>query len=447
MASVSIIVRTKNEERWIGKTLQVIQQQTVPASVILVDNDSSDATVAVAKRWGVSQIVNIKKFLPGQALNEGIRRSRSEYIVCLSAHCIPQDRTWLHSLLRNFRSKKVAGVYGRQVPVAFTPEQDKRDLLITFGLDRRIQRKDPFFHNANSAIRRDVWKKIPFNEEVTNIEDRVWGQAVLQAGFHLVYEPQASVYHYHGIHQSNQHDRVRGTVSILERIETIDTATGLPDILKPEAGFISAILPILGPVKTIENKNLLENILKDLQESQYIQSFFILGNHPSVRSIARQSGGIYLSRPSRLQKKGVSVEDVVHYGLEAIERQGVYPDSVLYVNYLYPFRPAHFFDALIHELHYKGLDTVFPGFIDYQNYWSQQHDGSFIQVGESLKSRAEKQPLYRALYGLGSLTTTSVVRAGHLIGKRVGIVPITDSQFTLKAGSDEADALIRRLLE
>lgn len=53
----------------------------------------------------------------------------------------------------------VAGVYGRQEPMSFSSDLDKRDLLITFGLDRRVQMKDSFFHNANSMIRREIYRK------------------------------------------------------------------------------------------------------------------------------------------------------------------------------------------------------------------------------------------------------------------------------------------------
>ena len=44
-----------------------------------------------------------------------------------------------------------------------TTDVDKRDLLTIFGLDKKIQVKDTFFHNANSAFRREIWKKIPLS--------------------------------------------------------------------------------------------------------------------------------------------------------------------------------------------------------------------------------------------------------------------------------------------
>ena len=156
MPDISIIIRTKNEERWIGHCLLAIFQQTYKSfEVILVDNESNDYTLNIAKRFNLKKIINIKKFYPGKALNEGIRSSSGKFIVCLSAHCIPKNEFWLENLKKNFDTHdNIAGVYGRQLPVSFTGDIDKRDLMLVFGRDYRIQINDYFFHNANSMIRK-----------------------------------------------------------------------------------------------------------------------------------------------------------------------------------------------------------------------------------------------------------------------------------------------------
>ena len=60
--------------------------------------------------------------------------------------------------------------------------QDKRDLWLTFGLDSKIQKKDPFIHNANAAYRRKDLLDHPFSEAMTNIEDRGWAEFQLSLG-------------------------------------------------------------------------------------------------------------------------------------------------------------------------------------------------------------------------------------------------------------------------
>ena len=85
---------------------------------------------------------------------------------------------WLSNLLRHLKNKKVA-VYGKQLPMYNTDSQNFRDLKIAFGNDKKIQKKDYFFHNANSALRRELLIKYPFSEKATNIEDRIWAKNIL----------------------------------------------------------------------------------------------------------------------------------------------------------------------------------------------------------------------------------------------------------------------------
>jgi len=212
---VSLGVRTKNEERWITPCLRGVFGQTYRnIEVVIVDNGSSDRTLARAGEFPV-KVVSIDDFLPGKAINDGIRASTGQILVCLSGHCIPVNETWLENLVRDLADPDVAGVYGRQEPLSYTSDFDKRDLITVFGRDKKIQIKDSFFHNANSAFRRDVWERFPFDEQVTNIEDRVWGQQVISAGMKIVYEPEARVYHWHGIHQDLNPERARRVVRIL----------------------------------------------------------------------------------------------------------------------------------------------------------------------------------------------------------------------------------------
>ena len=70
--------------------------------------------------------------------------------------------------------------------MSFSTPSDKRDMLLLFGLDRKYQAKDSFFHNANSIIRRKVWNKISFDENVTNIEDRIWAQEVINNNYRII---------------------------------------------------------------------------------------------------------------------------------------------------------------------------------------------------------------------------------------------------------------------
>jgi len=216
---ISVVIRTKNEEKWIGRCLAAVTAQDYPEfEVIVVDNDSTDGTLDVLNRYGCTIVkISDEHFTFGRSLNWGVRKASGDHVAILSGHCIPANDRWLLSLRAAF-TEKVVGVYGRQLPLPDTTANDKRDLWTTFGIERRIQGKDFFFHNANSMIRRDIWEKVPFDEEISGVEDREWARQVLSRGYEIAYEPSGTVHHYHGIHHGRNLERSARVARVIELI-------------------------------------------------------------------------------------------------------------------------------------------------------------------------------------------------------------------------------------
>jgi glycosyltransferase involved in cell wall biosynthesis len=445
---VSIIVRTYNEEKWIAHCLSSIFTQDFDSfEVILVDNNSTDHTVEVAKRYPISSIVKIDKFFPGKAINDGIRVSIGSYIVCISAHCIPKNSQWLKNLFNNFvDNKKIAGVYGRQIPLSFTSDADKRDLVIAFGQDKKTQIKDYFFHNANSMLPRAIWNKFPFDESVTNIEDRIWGKLVIEAGYEIIYEPSASVYHYHGLHHhGNSSNRAKGIAKILDKLDE-ENSGDLPESLKPENIGVASILLVNEHMdeKSIEFK-LLQRVVNELKLVSYVDQIYIASDD---ESIAQLTGTQWIDRKKPIfNTNDINIERLLSLSLMEIESRDFFPEVVLYVNHHYPFRPKNLFSDLIIELQYMGLSSVFPCFQDYGHYWQKQTNSEFIQIDSSMESRSNREPIMRALYGLGCATSSVEIRKGNITGNDVGIVSIDNYQFTLNSREIGSKEIIKRLLD
>lgn len=427
----SIIIRTKNEERWIGHCLKMLFEQTIQDfEVIIVDNGSIDHTLQIANRYPIGSIVYVDQFFPGHALNEGIRASHGNYIVCLSAHCVPKDEFWLENLRKNFyKEKKLAGVYGRQLPVSFTNPIDKRDLLTVFGQEYRLQMRDYFFHNANSIIRRTVWEKFPFDELVTNIEDRVWGRQVIEAGYTLAYEPEAIVYHHHGLNQGNDVKRASGVVSILENVDP-DSLNELPKSMLPNNVEVAAILPIgYHENLTKEALKLIEIAINSLSNSEYVTSIYLVCDESLFHLFPECN---WINRREIKEIDSLSIDQLLQNTLHFIEKKECYPELILYLNYEYLKRPEGICDQLIIEALQKGLDTIFPAYKDYGHFWYIGDNGDYIQTDKSMKSRSERDPTYRALYGQGTVTSAHLIRKGLIVGDRVGIYPLKDLTFTYK---------------
>lgn len=217
---ISVVIRIKNEAPWLQRCLTAVRAQDYPEfEIIVVDNASSDGSDHVARRHGC-RVVSVadRDYRHGYALNLAIARARGRLVAILSGHCVPAHDRWLSALAAHFHRPSVAGAYGRQIPLPDSDVMDKRDLWTTFGLERRVQRTDCFFHNANSMIRRDVWARFPFDDNISGVEDRDWAKRVVAHGYELVYDPVAMVHHYHGIHQGRDVARAERVVRVIEMI-------------------------------------------------------------------------------------------------------------------------------------------------------------------------------------------------------------------------------------
>ena len=218
---IGVVIRAKNEAEWLGSCLHAVTHQDWPDfEVVVVDNGSTDGTREIAEehRCRIVDFPN-EPFNYSKALNLGIAAIDAPLLAILSAHCVPANEQWLARLAMNLRDDSVLAVYGRQEPLPDSTPTDKRDLWTTFGLDRKVQIQDYFFHNANSMIRRTAWQDVPFNERIHGVEDRDWAKKVLRDGARIVYEPSASVFHQHGIHQDGDEERAARVVKIIELIQ------------------------------------------------------------------------------------------------------------------------------------------------------------------------------------------------------------------------------------
>lgn len=444
---VSIIVRTKNEERWIDKCLQAITQQKHDNhEVIVVDNASTDATVKKALAFDV-KLVSITEFRPGEALNIGIRASSGEIIVCLSAHCIPSGPEWLGSLIAPLRDGKVAGVYGRQEPLPFSDPHDKRDLLTVFGLDRKVQHRDPFFHNANSALLRTTWEAFPFDEQVKNLEDRVWGQSVINAGRTIVYEPSASVYHWHGIHQGLDPVRAHGVVRVME---SIHGESAMPDFLAAEKQNNLVVIPVRAQPDFALQQELLRITVSQARDIALASRVVVSTDSQTLAEVARQAGAeVPFIRPVALAEKSVDVIDVVRHALSEAELSGPIPDAVMLMEVSYPLRRTTDLSSMLNRLYSEGLEVVVPGRRERRGLWADQ-GGNVVQVGEGFKPRDSKTTTaYIGLLGYGTAIRAAALRSSDTFGSRVGVFNIDNElaalEFRPGLDTDTANTLLAQI--
>ncbi len=176
-----------------------MRQTRPPEEIIVVDSGSTDATLSIANAFDVT-IVSISpdEFSFGRALNLGLTAAEGhEICVFASAHVYPVYDTWLDHLVTAFDRPGVALAYGRQQAPPRARYSESRLLGHWFPPTSSPRQTHPFCNNANAAVRRGVWERLRYDEDLTGLEDLDWAKRAMASGESISYVAEAPVVHIH----------------------------------------------------------------------------------------------------------------------------------------------------------------------------------------------------------------------------------------------------------
>ena len=215
LSNFTVVIRVKNEERWIGYAIQSVLDYLIKPEIVIVDNNSDDKTIDIVKffaenpnlnneanNYSKIKIVNIANYSPGRALNLGVKSASKKYIMILSAHCILKKFNEVN-IIKDL--EKNSCVFGNQIPIWNGKKISKRYLWSHFSNKKTKNmyselEKRYFLHNALAVYKKDTLKKFPFDENLTSKEDRYWANKIIKKKMNYIYDPELIAEHQYTIH-------------------------------------------------------------------------------------------------------------------------------------------------------------------------------------------------------------------------------------------------------
>jgi cellulose synthase/poly-beta-1,6-N-acetylglucosamine synthase-like glycosyltransferase len=209
--TIDVVIPARNEGRYLRECLDALAAQNYPltaVSVFVVDNGSTDDTVAIAEGYPhqALRVRLLRQTRRGAAAarNLAIEHGTGDLLALLDAHCIA-DPSWLNALAARFANPQLGGCQARTVSRATSPrvqrylessgEQSNERILDDTVLGRR--NLYPWVLSGNSMYRREAVEAAGgFDEQLRACEDVDLGWRVVLLGYQLGYEPDAIAVHY-----------------------------------------------------------------------------------------------------------------------------------------------------------------------------------------------------------------------------------------------------------
>lgn len=196
---ISVVIPVYNEERLIGHCLDALHAQTVPPyEIVIVDNNSTDKTIEIAKQHTLVRVVNETQQGITYARTTGFNAASGEVIARLDADSIVKP-DWIEKLTNIFSNKSIDAVTGNAAVAELSPRGRFwiRWYYKCFrAWHQRNIRISPVLYGFNSALRKTAWesaKRHTTDGDHTISEDLDVTLALLKEGYALHYDPSLLV--------------------------------------------------------------------------------------------------------------------------------------------------------------------------------------------------------------------------------------------------------------
>ena len=200
----SIIVPVYNNPADLRKCIESLKALDYPAQkyeIIVVDNNSTDGTAAVAREMGVTCLSETRFQSSYAARNTGIKAAKGTFIAFTDSDCVA-DKDWLKAI-DAVSDDEGAGCFAGEilsVPPTTTVERfsDKIGLLRQKGPLSGWHFK-PYAQTANAVYRKSVFDQIGLFDPTTNSggDAAIAWRMLDQTPYTIRFVPEAIVYHHH----------------------------------------------------------------------------------------------------------------------------------------------------------------------------------------------------------------------------------------------------------
>jgi rhamnosyltransferase len=204
---VSVVIPTKNGERYIKDLLESLRAQTAKPEIVVIDSSSRDKTPEIAKRYAdVFVSIREEEFNHGLTRNLGVEISKGDIVVFFSQDALPENDKTLEVLIKPIEEGKVVLSYARHIPPPGTKPPEVFFRLFSYPPKSEIRSAEDIpkyglktFSNSNvcSAYLKSALLEIGGFRRVILSEDLLACAMLVLRGYKVMYNAEAKVFHAH----------------------------------------------------------------------------------------------------------------------------------------------------------------------------------------------------------------------------------------------------------
>ena len=214
---VTVLIPTFRPDRKLNELLRRLSKQTMlPSRVLLLntvegdeDGQLTESVDEFRDSFPVLSVFHVdrKEFDHGGTRHLGMSFADTELVLCMTQDAIPKDRHLISSLAKWFDDPLVAAAYGRQLAAKGCSPEERFTRSFNYPETSRVKSKEDleelgiktFFCSDVCAMwRRETYFEMGgFERRTIFNEDMILAGKMIRAGYRVVYDADAQVWHSH----------------------------------------------------------------------------------------------------------------------------------------------------------------------------------------------------------------------------------------------------------
>ena len=198
-----------------------------------------------------------------------------------------------------------------------------------------------------------------------------------------------------------------------------------------------AIIPARGGSKGVPRKNLrpladkplIAHSILDAKESKFTDKVYVSTDNLEIAEVSRQYGAEIIHRPDELAGDTASSESALIHALSEIEKTGISPDLMVFLQCTSPIRTGTDIDNAIAKLRSENADSLLSVSPSHRFLW-EEVDGVAKSINYDYRDRPRRQDMQPQYVENGSIYIFKpwvLKKFGNRLGGKISLFVMSET--------------------
>ncbi|RUT00233.1 acylneuraminate cytidylyltransferase [Dulcicalothrix desertica PCC 7102] len=200
---------------------------------------------------------------------------------------------------------------------------------------------------------------------------------------------------------------------------------------------IITIIPARGGSKGVPRKNvrllgdkpLIAHSILDAKEAKLVDKVYVSTDDPEIAEVSSKYGAEIISRPDEIAGDTASSETALMHGVSEIEKKGIFPELIIFLQCTSPIRSGEDIDRAIEKIKKENADSLLSVTLSHRFLW-EEVDGKAKSINYDYCHRPRRQDMKAQYVENGSIYIFKpwiLKELGNRLGGKISLFPMIET--------------------